>query len=69
MARSKRRAMRANWSPAPAALALSVIGSAETPVRAVAAANRSMAAFAAAWTAGQAMTLEQAIADALGDVG
>ena len=35
MARSKRRAMRANWSPAPAALALSVIGSAETPTRAV----------------------------------
>ena len=32
MARSKRRAMRANWSPAPAALAPSVTGSAETPV-------------------------------------
>ena len=52
MARSKRRAMRPNWSPAPATLALSVIGSAETPARAVVAANRSMAAFAAASLSG-----------------
>ena len=46
--RSKRRAIRPNWSPALAKRAPGVSGSAETPARALAAAKRSMAAFVAA---------------------
>ena len=46
--RSKYRAIRPNCSPAPSKLAPGVSGSAETPARALAVVNRSIAAFAAA---------------------